>query len=75
MRCPDCDSERTGVRYTSHEEKEGEAYIRRRRVCHSCGFRFNTFECYERADLEAAFRIQEALGLINQAKQKLSGKP
>lgn len=53
MRCPHCQSKRTRVLDTTHDNRGG---IRRRRVCLQCGQRFST---YERAILSTPLIVKQ----------------
>ena len=45
MRCPHC--HKNGSRVVDSRPSEDGTFIRRRRECIHCGFRFTTFERYE----------------------------
>ncbi len=49
MKCPDCESEKIGIKNSRKEDKCGSVFehIRRRRICKDCGFRWTTFEISE----------------------------
>ncbi|MCG3198574.1 MAG: Transcriptional repressor NrdR [bacterium] len=73
MRCPDCGHPFSRVlRAEDKATHEGEEYISRRRECRRCRHRWTTFETQDLPDLDAAFRIQEALHILDQAKAKLA---
>ena len=75
MKCPACDSKSTRRVWTkSRTDTEGDAYMKRRRECADCGHRFTTFECYELADVEAAFRLRDAEILMRKLRITLFGK-
>lgn len=67
MNCPKCCREKTRVTHTRHRMDEcGDAYVLRRRTCPECGTRFTSYECYELADVEAAFKIAEVVRIMDQ---------
>ena len=49
MRCPHC--HKNGSRVVDSRPSEAGSFIRRRRECIHCGFRFTTFERYEKTPL------------------------
>ena len=49
MRCPHC--HKNGSRVVDSRPSEDGSFIRRRRECIHCGFRFTTFERYEETPL------------------------
>lgn len=49
MRCPHC--HKNGSRVVDSRSSEDGSFIRRRRECIHCGFRFTTFERYEETPL------------------------
>ena len=74
MKCPACESNETKRKWTRHSTSEdGDPYTKRRRLCMDCGHRYTTFECYELADVEAAFRLRDAEPLMKQLRATLFG--
>lgn len=69
MKCPECGNEDTKVIRTT-KEPEGET-IDRHRECKACGGRFHSFECYERADVEAPFQMADAHAEVVRAREWL----
>ena len=49
MKCPHC--HRNGSRVVDSRPSDDRTFIRRRRECVHCGFRFTTFERYEETPL------------------------
>jgi transcriptional regulator NrdR family protein len=60
MKCPLCSSKSHTLETRHKTSGDGDAYVERRRECTNCGERFNTYECYELADVEAVFALREA---------------
>ena len=58
MRCPVCQQRNNTVAYTRLGKDGDDDFILRSRIC-SCGYRFRTYECYELANVEAAFELAE----------------
>ena len=74
MKCPACESKKTKRKWTRHSTSEdGDMYKKRRLECLDCGHRYTTFESYELADVEAAFRLRDAEPLIKQLRATLFG--
>lgn len=65
MICPECGNPKTKVLETRAQD-DGEALVRRRQCC-NCEARFNSYECYERADVEASFDAAEMRAAIEKA--------
>ena len=72
MNCPKCGNAQTRTIRTEQRATEDGGYTCRRRECVSCSTRFNTFESYEPADVEAIFRNREALDLLRKAQNLLA---
>lgn len=73
MRCPVCDEIWTRVIWArSRYDHSGDPHVKRRRECTACGQRFNSYENYELADLEAAFRVAEALKILDKFRTVLT---
>jgi len=76
MRCPHCHSDKSRcIRTTSKLTDDGDDFNQRRRVCRDCGYRYDTFECHEKADAEAAFRLEEACAAVANLGQILKPEP
>jgi transcriptional regulator NrdR family protein len=64
MKCPKCgeNAHRTD-RVTHRTDADGWSMVVRRRRCPQ-GHTFETFECYEYADVEVVFRVREAIAAL-----------
>lgn len=75
MKCPNCDAVESRVLETRSVQYGEETMTKRRRQCEACGERFSTYESYEPADLESAFRIREALAALERVRITLTETP
>lgn len=53
-------------------DHSGDNYVLRRRTCPECGTRFTSYECYELADMESAFKISEVVRLMDQFRTTIT---
>jgi len=68
MRCPMCQKRNTRVDLTRiGKDEQGDDFIKRKRICREpgCGHKFDTYETYELADIEAAFKLSEVHGICH----------
>ena len=81
MKCPHCHQD--GSRVVDSRPSEDGSFIRRRRECVHCGFRFTTFERYEETPLlvvkkdgtRQEFSRQKILnGIVRSAEKRLTDK-
>ena len=64
MTCPLCNEPAGRVDKTTNTiDPEGWSMVVRRRRCKQ-GHSFETFECYEYADVEVVFRVREAIAAL-----------
>jgi len=70
MICPSCGVDKNRVTNTLQYNLKGEC-IKRRRTCTNCNVNFSTYECYEVADPEKAFKVADARDQLNCVKQWL----
>jgi len=68
MRCPVCQKRNTRIERTRiGKDEHGDDFIKRKRVCceADCGHKFDTYETYELADIEAAFKLSEVQRIVS----------
>ena len=73
MKCPECGERGDRVDHTAHrKDPDGWSMVVRRRRCRN-GHSFETYECYEYADVEVIFKAREAMAIL--ASISLSARP
>jgi len=72
MRCPRCQHDVSKVlRSNSLVMPDGDTARKRQRQCTRCAHKYDTYECYELADVEVSCRVQAARTLFEQAMAAL----